>query len=140
MRTVSWILLTVLSVLMIAVCIGSIAIAYFGSPSNDVIVGSTSLADLDLAPEVASALRGRRGTAASLGLGFSVFLFLASVGPYRKGDSWAWWAVLCSTAAMALASFLRIPGLGISQGATTSVLMLGVVVVALLLDIKRILR
>ena len=63
MRTVSWVLLAIVAVLLILGGLSSLTIAYFGAASSDVITGSTSLQDLNITPEAATALRGRRGTA-----------------------------------------------------------------------------
>ncbi|MFQ5739928.1 MAG: hypothetical protein ACE5JX_13040 [Acidobacteriota bacterium] len=137
MRTISWILLVVAGLLIVLGSSASAGLAYFGSPSNDIITGSSSLADLSLGDDVATALRARRGTAASFGLGFATFFLFVVLGPYRKGAVWAWWAILCSTALLAAAIVLRVPTLGTSQGVATGVILLLVVIVALLLDVRR---
>lgn len=137
MKTASWILLTLVAALIVLGSLGSMFVAYFGDASIDVILPSTSLADLQVGNETAAALRGRRATAAAFGLGFSTLLLFVILGPYRKGGLWAWWAILCSTVAVSGIMLLRVPVLGISQGASTGGLILVVVLVGLLLDIKR---
>ena len=137
MKTASWILLTVVALLIVLPSMGSTFIAYFGAASNDVITGSTTLEDLQINEEAATALRGRRGTAAAFGLGFATLLLFVILGPYRKGALWAWWAILCSTAVVAGLMLLRIPALGTSQGATTGGILLVAVLVGLLLDVRR---
>jgi hypothetical protein len=137
MRTLSWILLLVATALIALIGVGSVGIAYFAPASNDVITGSTSLGDLSLDDATATALRGRRGTAAACALGFAALLCFVVVGPYRKGAVWAWWAILCSTVILAGTILLRIPALDTTQGATTGGLLLGVVAIALILDIRR---
>lgn len=138
MRTVSWILLLVVTLLLLLGSLASTAIAYYGDASSDVIVGSTSLADLTVTEDVAQALRGRRATAAALGLGYGTLLLFVIVGPYRRGAIWAWWAILCSGFLVGGVMLLRIVSLGILQGATTGGLLLLVMVPALLLDLRRI--
>jgi hypothetical protein len=45
-------------------------------------------------------------------------LFLAIVfGPYRRGDTWAWWALLGGTAFLAVVILLRVPLLDTKAGA-----------------------
>lgn len=137
MKTASWILLTLVASLIILGSLGSMFIAYFGAPANDIISRTTTLEDLQVDEETAKALRGRRGTAAAFGAGFATLSLFVILGPYRKGEAWAWWGLLCSTVVLAGYMLLRIPALGISQGASTGGLILVVVLVGLLLDIKR---
>jgi hypothetical protein len=96
------------------------------------------LGDLSVDSEVATALRGRRGTAAAFSLAFTVFLLFTVLGPYRKGEVWSWWAILCSVAVLAGTTALRISALGTSQGVSTAGILFAIVVVALLLDVKRV--
>lgn len=135
MRTVSWILLTIVAVLVVLGALSSFTIANFGSPSSDIITGSVSLQDLEISPEAARALRGRRATAAAFALGFGVLLLFVILGPYRNGAQWAWWAVLTSTVLLCAAILLRIVTLRTFQGAGTAGLILLVVVPALLLNL-----
>jgi hypothetical protein len=140
MRMASWILLIVVAVLIMLGGLLSAGVAYFGPADNDIYDAPTSLADLGVSPETAQALRGRRGTAAAFAAGFATFLFLTALGPYRKGDTWAWWSILCSTAVVACIIALRLPTIGSSLGAGTGGLILGAVIIALLLDIQRLKR
>jgi hypothetical protein len=117
--------------------LASVFIAYFGPASNDVISASATLESLQLDEEVATALRGRRGTAGAFSLAFATLLLFVIVGPYRKGACWAWWAILCSTAVLAGTMMLRVPVLGTWQGASTGGLLFVLVAVGLLLDVKR---
>ena len=137
MRTLSWILLMIVSVLVALVSISSVAISYFAPESSDLIVGPTSLKDLNLSDEVSKAFRGRRATAAAYALGFASFMLFVVLGPYRKGSVWAWWAILVSTVLLSSILVLRIPTLGISQGATTGIFLLVTIVIALLMDVRR---
>jgi hypothetical protein len=60
-----------------------------------------------------------------------------TIGPYRRGDTWAWWAVLVSTLVMTIGSVLRIPFLGTRLGATVSLIQLGVIGLGLALGAGR---
>lgn len=133
MRTVSWILLTIVAVLILLGSLGSFTIAYFGAASSDIITNSVSLQDLEISPQAATALRGRRGTAAAFGLGYATLLLFIILGPYRKGAVWAWWAVLTSILVLCAVILLRIIALGTFQGAATAGLILLVTIPALLL-------
>jgi hypothetical protein len=135
MRTISWILLTILSVLIVLGSLSSLSIAYFGAASSDIISGSTSLQDLQVSPQVAKALRGRRGTAAAFALGFGTMLLFVILGPYRKRAGWAWWAVLVSILAISVVILIRIVALSIVQGGFTALVILLVAIPALILDV-----
>lgn len=135
MRTLSWILLTVVCLLLVLGSVGSLFVAYFGDPSGDVITGSTNLASLSLAEDVELALRGRRGTAASYSLAFAVSMLALVLGPFRKGDRWAVWVILVAFVILGGASLLRIPTLGIVQGATTGGGLLLIVIPAIALHL-----
>jgi hypothetical protein len=137
MRTTSWVLLLLVGILVVLGGIGSAVIAYLASGETDMITESISLNDMNVSQEASTALRGRRGTAAAYALGFAVLMLWVIVGPYRKGEIWSWWAILCSTTVLAAVIMLRIPSLNSSRGAMTGLLLLIVVVVALLLDVRR---
>lgn len=139
MRTISWILLTIGTLIVLLGSVGSAFIAYTAPESMDIIVASssTSLEDLGLSDEVSTALRGRRGTAAAYALGFASLMLWVILGPYRKGEVWAWWAILSSTLLLAVLAMLRIPAIGLTQGAMNGLYLLIVVVIGLLLDIRR---
>jgi hypothetical protein len=135
MKTVSWILLAIAAVLIILGSLGSVTIAYFGAPSSDIITGSVSLQDLEISPEAATALRGRRATAAAFGLSLGILLLFVILGPYRQGAAWAWWAMLLAVILLSGTILLRIPMLGTFQGTGTAGLILLVVIPALLLHL-----
>jgi hypothetical protein len=65
-------------------------------------------------------------------------LFLSVVlGPYRRGDTWSWWALLAAALTLGILTMARVPLIGTRAGAGTGLIQLVVVVVALLLDVKR---
>ena len=137
MKTASWILLALVTLLLMLGSFASMTIAYFAQPSADVLYASVTMQDLNLDPEVATVLRGRRGTAAALGLAFGTLLLFIIWGPYRKGDRWGWDAILSGIGVFAVATALRGVALGTWLGASTALIVLGIVVIALLLDVKR---
>lgn len=138
MRTASWILLLVLSVLILLGGLLSASLAYFGSPEQDLLTESVSVEDVSAGRlEIRTALRGRRATAAAFALGFGVLLLLVVVGPYRRGEKWAGWAVLASSLVVSLVVLGRLIFLDSGRGVAAGVILLGGVVLALLLDWKR---
>ena len=134
MKTASWVLLTLLGVAALALSLVSAWVAYHG----EFQIGPASLSGLEAAvPGVGLALRGARGTAAAFAFAYAVLLLSVVLGPYRRGDRWAFWAILASACALALVTGLRVPLLGIRPGAGTGTVFLVVAIVALLLDVRR---
>jgi hypothetical protein len=65
-------------------------------------------------------------------------LFLAIVlGPYRRGDTWAWKALLVAGLTQSVLVLLRIPILGTQLGVAPAVNQIVILVVGLLLDVGR---
>jgi hypothetical protein len=134
-RTASWILLTLLGALMLIGALGSAQFAYSRGPDQ---FGSVSMAELTSGDEeLVSLLHARRGTAAAYAAGFSVLLLLLVVIPYRRGEVWAWWAVLAGILVTSCLILLRVPFLGVQLGASIGYMQLGVAGVALLLGMGR---
>src|SRR5574341_1490306 len=95
MKTASWILLAVAGVLTMLGSLASLGIAY-GSVEDQ--IGPASLTELASGrPEVATAVRARRATAAAYGAGFATLFLAITLGPYRQGDVWAWWALMAGS-------------------------------------------
>ena len=138
LRIVSWIVLTLFGVLLLLGAVGSAATAMsrgpdqFGTVTMDELTGGND--------EVIGILYARRLTAAAYASGFSVLFLLIVLIPYRRGEVWAWWALLCSVVVLLGAQALRIPSLGMSQGVSTGLMLLVGVVIGLLLDIQRLKR
>ena len=137
MKTASWVILVLAGALILLGSLLSANLAYRG----DYPIGGTPVAKVAAErPEILTALRGIRGTSAAYAAGFAA-LFLATVlGPYRRGDKGAWWALLLATAAVVAIAWARVPLLGIptGQGGSGPALILGaVVLVGLLLDVGR---
>ena len=77
-------------------------------------IGPASLSELSAGrPDVATAVRARRATAAAYGVGFATLFLLITLGPYRRGDVWAWWALLAGMLVVTVLIVLRVPFLGI---------------------------
>ena len=136
LRKVSWILLAVLGTLVLLVSFISMNLAYRGEYG----IGPENLAVEKVAagrPEILSALRGIRGTSAAYAGAYAA-LFLGIVfGPYRRGETWAWWALLGGLLVLTVMALLRIPMLGTSFGVAAPVLQCGIGLLALLLDVGR---
>jgi hypothetical protein len=120
MKTASWIILVVVGTLTLVGSLFSVGIAYFSLIPDR--VGPATLTELSVGrPEVATAVRARRATAAAYGAGFATLFLAITLGPYRRGDVWAWWALLAGTLVVSVLILLRVPFLGINLGAPTAV-------------------
>ncbi|HEY2930120.1 MAG TPA: hypothetical protein VGK99_00110 [Acidobacteriota bacterium] len=135
MRTISWILLAIVAVLTLLGSLASAGLAYAGSSDA---IASTTIKDLAAGRlDILTALRARRATAAAYAAAFAVLLLIVVLLPYRRGDVWSWWAILISTGVLFLISAVRIPVLSTRAGTGGAAIQFGVVLVALLLDAKR---
>jgi hypothetical protein len=116
MKKASWIILVVVGALTLVGSLGSLGVAY-GSAQDQ--IGPATLTELSVGkPEVATAIRARRATAAGFAAGFATLFLIITVGPYRRGDVWAWWALAAGTLVLSVAILLRILFLGVGLGAS----------------------
>jgi hypothetical protein len=139
MKKASWILLTVAGVAMILLSLVSAVHAYW--TSDDYAIGNSRVSkvaggDADLA----TALRGIRGTSAAYAVAYGVLFLAVVLGPYRRGEVWAWKALLIAGLTQFVLVLLRIPLLGTSLGVSAAVTQGLPLIVGLLLDIGRLKR
>lgn len=135
MKTASWVILTVMGVVVVLVSLISAWLAYSGS---DYPIGPMPVAQIAAAHEgVGPALRAIRGTSAAYALAYGVLFLAIVLGPYRRREVWAWWAILGGVSVLAIITALRVPTLGVVRGVSAVVIELGVVLVGLLLDVAR---
>jgi hypothetical protein len=137
MKTASWIILSVVGALTL---LGSAASTVEAYRSTGEVIGSVSLKELAAGkPDVETALRARRATAAAYAAGFATLFLAIALGPYRRGDRWAWWAILIGTLVLVGLVMLRVPLLGTGPGGTGvgALIQLGVVALGLALGAGR---
>jgi hypothetical protein len=119
MKNASWIILTLAGGLTLLGSLVSLGIAY-GSVQDQ--IGPATLAELSVGrPDVAIAVRARRATAAAYGAGFAMLFLAITLGPYRRGDVWAWWALFAGILVVSGLILLRVPLLGIHLGTAAAV-------------------
>ena len=146
MKTASWVILLVAGALTLIGSLISAGVAY--TSLVDDRIGPATLSELSAGrPEVATAVRARRGTAAAYGAGFATLFLAITLGPYRRGDVCAWWAILAGTLVVSVLILLRVPFFSINLGtpaaetgastALTALVQLGVVGIALALGAAR---
>ena len=135
MKKASWVVLFVPGLLILVFSLLSAVNAYWRNWG----IGPTTLTKIEMvAPGTEVALRGSRATAAAFGVGFAVLFLSIVLGPYRRGEVWAWWAILGSMLSFAAIVLLRVPVLGTTLGMTLAVVPLGIVLGALLLYLGRV--
>jgi len=136
MKKASWILLTVVGVAITLISLVSAVHAY--RTSDDYGIGHSRVSRVAGGDAgVATALRGIRGTAAAFGAAYGVLFLAIVLGPYRRGDVWAWKALLAGGLTVFVIVMLRIPILGTQRGVSAAVTLIVPLVVGLLLDIGR---
>ena len=135
MKTASWIILVVVGGLTLLGSLVSVGRAYISASDR---IGTASLTELSVGrPEVATAVRARRATSAAYAAGFATLFLMITLGPYRRGDVWAWWALLAGTCVVSVLTVLRVPILGIWSGAQAALIQLVVAGIGLALGAGR---
>jgi hypothetical protein len=134
LRTVSWVLLALVGVLVLLGSLASAGLAYRG----DFPVGGVSIGEIASGRDaVLVGLRGARGTAAAWGAAWAALFLVVVAGPYRRGDVTSWWGILVSLVVLTAVAGARVPFTGNSLGIGTPLTLLALGIVALLLDVKR---
>ena len=134
LRTVSWVLLAIVGVLVLLVSCLSAQLAYWGMYQ----VGGETIEEIAAGnDDVLLGLRGVRGTAAAWGAAWAALFLAVVLGPYRRGDVATWWGILASAIVLGVVAALRVPVLGLQAGAGTALVLLLVIILALLVDVKR---
>jgi hypothetical protein len=139
MKTASWILLAVLGVAITLVSLVSVARAY--RTNDDYGIGPAKVSRVAAGdPAVETALRGIRGTSAAFATAYGILFLAIVLGPYRRGDVWAWMALLVGGLTEFIIVVLRIPILGTQLGVWAAVTPTVILVVGLLLGAGRLRR
>lgn len=134
LRTVSWVMLTVLGSFVLLVSFVSAYLAYRG----DYAIGGAAVAAVAAGrQEVLLALRGIRGTSAAFAAAYAVLFLSIVLGPYKRGETWAWWSLLSALVLLGVLVVLRVPVLGAHLGVAPALMQCGIGITALLLDVSR---
>src|SRR5262245_27403727 len=133
MRMLSWIVLTLVAVAVLGLGLRSAWVAYFAPDLEGFGQGVPALTEVEAwRPEIAQAIRARRGTAAAYAAGFGLLFLLTVLGPYRRGDVASWWGLLAATLLVTGLILLRVPTLDTRAGAGVAGILLGASLVGLL--------
>lgn len=137
MRKASVGILALVGVLLLLVSFASMGQAYF----NDYPIGGNegpTVSKVGAGDEqLVAALRGIRGTSAAYAGAFAVMFLGIVFGPYRRGDTWAWWTLMAATLLFSAIVLIRVVTVGTMLGVTPAMIQVGLTIVGLLLDVSR---
>lgn len=134
LKTVSWVLLAFVGVAVLVLSLVSANLAYRG----DFPIAGVSLTDIAAGRDaVAQGLRGARGTAAGWAAAWAALFLGVVFGPYRRGDVATWWSILISAIVLGAVVGARVLFTRAQAGTGAALVILVLVLVALLLDVKR---
>jgi hypothetical protein len=133
----SWVILLVILAAVAFLSLVSLQRSYSGA--QDGLTSSFTLQQIrELGGEdAARAFRGRRATAATWAFGYALLGIAVVLVPYRRGERWAWWAMLVSICLSQLLSLARVLALGTATGTSASATILAVFLIALLAGAPR---
>jgi hypothetical protein len=133
----SWLILLVLGVFLLLGSFNSLRVAYLGTQDGlTQTVGLEKIQEIG-GEEAVKAFKGRRATAATWAIGYALLMLVVVLGPYRRGERWAWWALLISMGLAQLLSLARSPMLATSQGLSAAALILAFTLLGLLAGAPR---
>ena len=87
--------------------------------------------------DAVKAFNGRRATAATWALGYALLGLAVVFVPYRRGERWAWWALLISIGLSQLLSLARAAMLGTTLGLGTPGIILAFALIGLMAGAPR---
>lgn len=136
--TTSWVILLILSGAIVLISARSLWRGYSGTP--DGLAPGYGLAQIEEqgGVEAAKAFRGRRVTAATWAIGYALLAFGVTWIPYRRGERWAWWALLVSLGLSQLLSLARALALATTAGISAPATLFAFVLLGLLAGVPRI--
>jgi hypothetical protein len=136
MKKASWIVLTLAASIVVVLSLVSAIHAY--NLSDDYAIAGTRVSRIaDGREVVATGLRGVRATSAAFATGYGVLYLVIVLVPYRRGEVWAWWALLGGSLTILAVVLLRIPFLDTTLGVSAAALQFGSTLAGLLLDVRR---
>jgi hypothetical protein len=147
--TASWAILLVLFVVVALLSANSLRMAYASEQDN--LTPNFTLEDLrnaaerkgaesgvaDLGREAVNAFKGRRVTAATWALGCALLALMVVLVPYRRGERWAWWALLVSIGLSQLLSLVRVLAFQSTFGTATPAVILAFALLGLMAGAPR---
>jgi hypothetical protein len=134
----SWVILLVVSGAVILFSAESLWVAYTGKPDSLTREYTITQIGEQGGDQAVKAFRGRRATAATWALGYGLLAVAVTLVPYRRGEKWAWWALLGSLGVSQFLSLIRAVMLATTGGVGTPAILLAFVLLGLLAGVPRI--
>jgi len=133
---VSLVLLVLVAALLLFGSLASTSVALSGQPDQ---VGNVTFDQLRSmgADDAVKAIRGRRLTAATWAVGYGIIFAWLVVVPYRRGERWAWWALLVSLIIPQIISIARVVFIRTTVGTQVPAMLLAFGLLALLAGVPR---
>lgn len=128
----SWVILLVLSAGIALFSVQSVFVAYGKSDENLTQEYSTAQIKEEGGEEAFNAFKGRRVTAATWALGYALLAIAVTLVPYRRGEQWAWWALLVAMGLSQILSIARAVTIPTTSGAGTSGVLLAFTLLGLM--------
>ena len=134
----SWTILLVVSAAILLISTQSLWITYTGG--RDGLTKEYTLAQIGEhgGDEAVKAFRGRRATAATWAMGYALLAIAVTWIPYRRGEKWAWWALLASLGLSQFLSLGRAIMLATTGGTAPPAILLAFVLLGLLAGAPRV--
>lgn len=133
----SWVILLVVSAAIVLLSAQSLRIAYTGKPDSLTREYTLTQIGEQGGDQAVMAFRGRRATAATWALAFGLLAIAVTLVPYRRGERWAWWALLVSLGLSQFLSLARAIALATTAGVGAPETVLALVLLALLAGVPR---
>jgi len=132
----SVVVLALVAAVIIYGSLQSVAVGFSGRADRIGSIGFDQLREMG-AEDAVQAIRGRRVTAATWALGYGVLFAWVVLGPYRRKEHWAWWALLASLLISQIISISRVVFIGSSAGTAASAMVLSFGLLGLLAGAPR---
>ena len=133
----SWVILLIVSGAIVLFSFLSLWRAYTGKPDGLTREYSLTQIQEQGGDQAVKAFRGRRATAATFAIGYALLALAVTWIPYRRGEKWAWWALLVSLGLSQFLSLVRAVMLVTGEGLNTPAILLAFSLLALLAGAPR---
>jgi hypothetical protein len=133
----SWVILLVVSAGIALVSLQSLAVAYGKSDETLTREYTTVQIREQGGEEAFKAFKARRVTAATWALAYAILAIAVTLVPYRRGEQWAWWALLIAIGVSQILSMARAVTVVTTSGAGTAGVLLAFTLLGLMAGAPR---
>jgi hypothetical protein len=133
----SWVILLVVSAGIALVSLQSLSVAYGKSDETLTREYTTVQIREQGGEEAFKAFKARRVTAATWALAYALLAIAVTLVPYRRGEQWAWWALLIAIGVSQILSMARAVTVVTTSGAGTAGVLLAFTLLGLMAGAPR---